>query len=113
MNLGFKIGFRFDGYLNVFKDRLLTLEDDKSITFQRAGLIELQLFLEHSGELGETMREEYEKNLSENKNLTDVANHNIRGEMFPLLTSIVVKTQLNAMQLFEEKILKLANSKVD
>ena len=112
-DLEFKIGCRFNGYLNVFKDRLLTLEDDKSITFQRAGLIELQLFMKHSGELKETMREEYEKNLSEDKNLTDAAKHNIRGEMFSLLTSILNKTQLNAMHLFEEKILELANSKVD
>jgi hypothetical protein len=91
----------------------LTLEDDKSITFQRAGLIELQLFMKHSGELKETMREEYEKILSEDKNLTDVAKHNVRGEMFSLFTSILNKTQLNAMQLFKEKILELANSKVD
>ena len=112
-DLEFKIGFRFNGYLNVFKERLLTLEDDKSITFQDAGVIELQLFMKHSGELKEAMREEYEKNLSEDKSLTDVAKLNIRGEIFSLLTSILNKTQLNAMKLFEEKILEIANSNVD
>jgi hypothetical protein len=112
-DLEFKIGFRFNGYLNVFKDRLLTLEDDKSISFQDAGVIELQLFMKHSGELKDMMRGEYEKNLSEDKNLTDVAKHNIRGEIFSLLTSILNNTQLNAMKLFEEKILELANNKFD
>jgi len=112
-DLEFKIDFRFNSYLNVFKDRLLTLEDDKSITFQDAGIIELQLFMKHSGELKETMREEYEKELLTDQKISDVAKVSIREDMNSLLNSILNRTQSNAMKLFEEKILEIANSKVD
>lgn len=102
--------FRFNNYLEVFKDRLLTLEDDKSITFQEAGIIELKIFYENTNQLIEKIRAEENEKLNLN-------NHNasLRLDLDNSLNNFLNKAnttlQQYGMKLFEEKVLEIANSK--
>jgi len=100
----------YNSYIEVFKSRLLTLEDDKSITFQQAGMIELKLFYENINELIDKIRiEEYEmfnlQNYSANLRL------NLETSLYNSLKQSNTTLQLYGMKLFEEKLLEIANSK--
>ena len=100
----------YNNYIEVFKSRLLTLEDDKSITFQQAGMIELKLFYENINELIDKIRiEEYEmfnlQNYSANLRL------NLETSLYNSLKQSNTTLQLYGMKLFEEKLLEIANSK--
>jgi len=102
---------QFSNYLEVFKDRLLTLEDDETITFQDAGIIELQLFFEHSDKLIDKIKAEEHTKLERNS-----FDMNLRSE-YEFAINQYFNSALNTMQsyalkLFEEKLLEIANSKV-
>lgn len=51
---------QFNGYIDVFKTRLETLEDDADLHFHDAGQIELKIFNERLAELKEQIRDEME-----------------------------------------------------
>lgn len=109
-DLEFSNQLTFNNYIEVFKGRLLTLEDDKSITFQQAGMIELKIFYENISQLMEKIRAEESEKL-------DAHNYspNLKDFLNKYLLTFISKSgntlQIHGMTLFEEKLLEIANSK--
>lgn len=109
-DLEFSRQFTFNNYIEVFNGRLLTLEDDKSITFQQAGMIELKLFYENIALLMEKIRTEESEKID-----THSYSPNLKESLNNSLLTFISKSsntlQLHGMKLFEEKLLEIANSK--
>ena len=101
-DLEFSNQLTFNNYIEVFKGRLLTLEDDKSI--------ELKIFYENIAQLMEKIRAEESEKL-------DAHNYspNLKDFLNKYLLTFISKSgntlQIHGMTLFEEKLLEIANSK--
>ena len=100
----------FSQFINIFAERLLTLEDDKTITFQDAGIIELKLFMENLIKIQEQIKSDEDAN-REALQIDSNLKHRILIELNEGLQSMSTKANLQALSMFEEKILEIANSK--
>ena len=102
-------GVQFNNYLEVFQGRLLTLEDDKTITFQDAGFIELNIFFEHSNKLlDEILAEENEAIVQ--RGCDDALAVKLNTALGEFITKSRSVLQSYALQKFEEKVLEIANN---
>jgi hypothetical protein len=106
-----RIDAAFADFINIFAERLLTLEDDKTITFQDAGIIELKLFMEHLIKIQEQIEGDEDVN-REALQIDANLKQRILFELNEGLASMSTKANLQALSMFEEKILEIANSKV-
>jgi len=97
----------FIRYLAVFHDQLLTLEDDKTITYQDAGLIEFRLFMEHCEKLSANLalEEENNNNLLE---ISDIHKQHIKNEISSIIRIKSITAQQGALRMMEDKLVEIA-----
>ena len=93
----------FINYIELFKSRLLTLEDDVDCHFYDAGVIEYNIFTKHADELKEESRNEV-ASVIKNKS-TDAGTRTLLTEQSNIfIESIFGKLRNDAMLLMMEKI---------
>ncbi len=98
----------FVNFMNAFAERLLTLEDDETITYKDAGIIELKLFLENLGKTKEKIKGDEDAKRAELQ-IDEGLKHQLLVELDDELSSMHNKASLQAMDMFEEKLLEIAN----
>ena len=99
---------QYNGYIEVFKTRLETLEDDADLHFHDAGQIELKIFNERLEELKEQIRDEMQ-NIIKSKyaeTATELIMHKLLDDF---LTEYTRKIGDAAMLMMLEKTLEINN----
>jgi uncharacterized protein YneF (UPF0154 family) len=108
-----RLSAHFNILLDVFIKRLQTLEDDPSITYQEAGLIELRLLMEQCGKDVEFIQDEERPRIDSLYALSDDEKIHLKNEVTSLTNSKSNDLQLVSLKLFEEKVLEIANARVN
>jgi hypothetical protein len=98
----------FAEFMNIFAGRLLTLEDDETISYKDAGIIELRLFMEHLGKMKEEIKTDEDAKRVQLE-IDEGLKQKMLVELNDELSSMHNKAGLQAMSMFEEKLLEIAN----
>ena len=100
---------RMDGYIHLFKDRLLTLEDEENFHFHDVGVVEYDIFVKHLNELaGKIKLEINEATKTTHALATDIG---ILHEFFLTIdnyvASLVNKYSTDALVLLTTKLMEI------
>lgn len=97
---------QYNGYIDIFKTRLETLEDEANLHFYDAGVIELNLFNEKLAELKEQIRDEMQ-NIVKSK-YANAATELIMNKLLDdFLTAYTLEVENTAMAMMIDKVKRI------
>ena len=104
---------RMDGYIRIFKDRLLTLEDEENFHFNDVGVVEYDLFVKYLNELAGKIK--LEINGATKTTHALASDIGILHEFFltidNYLASLVDKDSIEALRLLTIKLMEIHKKK--
>lgn len=98
----------FARYLEVFLGRMLTLKDDKTITFQDAAMIELNIFMTQCSELAKELNSKEQENIKFLE-LDEFYKKIIEDKIGIIISTKDNTAQRSAIKIMEDKLIQLAN----